>query len=656
MLGHWPPGFPDETLYSLFSRYKGRMFFTSNSDVCQDLFGTHITSTGLEFPLRLNYLQEQLPPEFDITSEALIWSHTPLAFYAPFTSPERITAAVSAMQGTDPKANGKCPRQMIAAPLFLRYCVDCAKDDRRDYHEAYWHRIHQFGCIPVCAIHNCWLVDSKVRRAETFARKFIAADDVVDVRIHGRKIRRDSDYELVLLWLARQATWLLNNPRLTCERKERVAVYNHHIIRTGYASPTGMLSPNSQFNHDVEHSIPEPLVRELDRPYRNTAAISPWPIRVAKGHWDFPPIFHLLLLRFLGLDAQSFLEQVHNPPAPEYFERGPWPCLNPTCKFCNQNILDKYEVRVADKGRFFGIFTCSCGYSYSRKAPDLAGETRTKPFRVEATGEKWDAALREHWADSNVGVSTLATLLQSNSHQIKRAVVRLGLPLQRNGEPLKPAPVGKKEAMFESLLNKHRQSFLSFVKTHPNFTLRKSPRKMIKTIRWLRRYDRAWYRLNALKRRYCTSGGKSRIDWDKRDRELANEVFLAREELLKEEERPIRISKVRLLRQMGQRQGWIGTASKLPKTLHALDRAVESLGDSMIRRLIWVVREACAIGDSISLSQALEEANIRPKQIKDATTKKALAVAIRDLGLDPLSNTRTVTNAHRMNRTSKEAA
>ncbi|MBB5336415.1 hypothetical protein HNR32_001563 [Pectinatus brassicae] len=44
----------------------------------------------------------------------------------------------------------------------LRYCLACAANDREQYGEAYWHRIHQIIGIHVCPVHQCYLMDSSV--------------------------------------------------------------------------------------------------------------------------------------------------------------------------------------------------------------------------------------------------------------------------------------------------------------------------------------------------------------------------------------------------------------------------------------------------------------------------------------------------------------
>ena len=48
------------------------------------------------------------------------------------------------------------------ADLYLRYCPLCSEEDRQQYGEVYWHRVHQLRNMQICPKHNCKLVDSAV--------------------------------------------------------------------------------------------------------------------------------------------------------------------------------------------------------------------------------------------------------------------------------------------------------------------------------------------------------------------------------------------------------------------------------------------------------------------------------------------------------------
>ena len=54
------------------------------------------------------------------------------------------------------------PNRKPGLERSLRYCPECAKEDREKYGETYWHRCAQIHDIGVCPRHGCQLVDSKV--------------------------------------------------------------------------------------------------------------------------------------------------------------------------------------------------------------------------------------------------------------------------------------------------------------------------------------------------------------------------------------------------------------------------------------------------------------------------------------------------------------
>jgi Tn7-like transposition protein D len=83
------------------------------------------------------------------------------------------------------------------------------------------------------------------------------------------------------------------------------------------------------------------------------------------------PLHHILAIRFLHTTVERFF--LNNFIAPTPFGHAPWPCLNPVCEYYRQKNILTYQVAEAKtKGRVVGIFTCSCGFTYSRIGPDVS--------------------------------------------------------------------------------------------------------------------------------------------------------------------------------------------------------------------------------------------------------------------------------------------
>ena len=78
---------------------------------------------------------------------------------------------------------------------------------------------------------------------------------------------------------------------------------------------------------------------------------------------------HLLAWHFL----KTLPEDLYDRDRPRnFFEPGPWLCLNPACKLYLEAVIKNVQEKVDERGQLFGIFSCSCGFTYSRRGPDIS--------------------------------------------------------------------------------------------------------------------------------------------------------------------------------------------------------------------------------------------------------------------------------------------
>jgi hypothetical protein len=174
-------------------------------------------------------------------------------------------------------------------------------------------------------------------------------------------------------------------------------------------------------------------------------------------------------MRFLGLSPQTLqcdLKGVHE------FEPGPWPCLSPVCQLAGKDVIVNYDKYIVRKnGRNFGRFTCVCGHSYLRCVPDLSGSSRTTPFKIERRGHEWDRALSEMW-QKNVSIEQMTIRLASTEGEVKRAVMRLDLPLNCRKVPLRRIPQVEqtREGARERMLLESVEGLKRAIVEHPSAT------------------------------------------------------------------------------------------------------------------------------------------------------------------------------------------
>lgn len=377
MLGYWPPAYQDELFYSICARYKTRLDIPRHSDVCKDIFNSELKCSITDFPVRLEELGQNLPSSVGFNAEEVIWANTPLPFYAPFMLREQVAHLIYTMIKGSP--DSPLPRIRVSGTdRPFRYCRDCVINDRRN-EETYWRRLHQTPCVLVCPVHRTALLSTDLRSSDTYKTRpfFVSAEDAIPNNPLSHTNDLVSSDRSSALWLAEQVQWLLEHPRLTFGQYDLAKAYHSRLEESGFA-PRGRKIWDKLLTSALVKRFHPTFLRELgvDVLPRN----SQWIRKV--GSLAVRPVLHLLVLRLLDLDVGTFFTNVH---ATTYFEPGPWPCLNPACAHCEQDVIASYEVRFSEDN-IYGIFSCDCGYTYSRKASDKTGRFRTEPYRVIVRG------------------------------------------------------------------------------------------------------------------------------------------------------------------------------------------------------------------------------------------------------------------------------
>lgn len=106
------------------------------------------------------------------------------------------------------------------------------------------------------------------------------------------------------------------------------------------------------------------------------------------------PFRHLLILYFLEQDVDDFVNQkVNGGP----FGMGPWPCLNKVAAHYRESVIPNVKVtRDFKSTASIGIFSCSCGFVYTRKGPDMSLEDRfRKKYLVKCGIQNLNNCLRK---------------------------------------------------------------------------------------------------------------------------------------------------------------------------------------------------------------------------------------------------------------------
>lgn len=146
---------PDESFYSLCSRLHRLFGHAQPAATARLLFGHSRRGSQPAFPTRLAQFISRTRGAFGTSVERILRSHSIAAFYFPWRTLRSRTLAVQACAS----GNLRALRAELAAPqtddkIPLRYCQQCAANDRSSSGVAYWHLCHQFPGVWICIHHN----------------------------------------------------------------------------------------------------------------------------------------------------------------------------------------------------------------------------------------------------------------------------------------------------------------------------------------------------------------------------------------------------------------------------------------------------------------------------------------------------------------------
>ena len=178
MLAYFPTPYPDELLYSVFSRYYAKSGHLAYIYAAEELYVKKTTRPDVEF---INELTENALESLTrvLSIEEVIQKHTLFPYYGRFLKYERRTKAFDALISMKGKYH-----DLLAVPTqrvkYLRYCPLCVKEDRNKHGETYWHRIHHLTGVNICPVHYCRLENSNITISSKQSPCLVTAEEEVD--------------------------------------------------------------------------------------------------------------------------------------------------------------------------------------------------------------------------------------------------------------------------------------------------------------------------------------------------------------------------------------------------------------------------------------------------------------------------------------------
>jgi Tn7-like transposition protein D/TniQ len=638
MLGFFTDPYPDELIYSACARYSDRMRFPSKSGAVREWFGENATAV-VDLPGRLGNLVSQLPPGHHYNLDRLLEKHTLLPFYSPFIPPKRLQDAKQDMQNL--RANRIHARLGIIAGRYrrlelLRFCPLCVVEDRAKYGETYWHRLHQISGVEICPRHDIPLEQSKAPWLDrSCPSRVISAESTVH-EVASQPRRFSDTHRSLLFKIASDAEWILRQQNLNLGPEVLRHRYFNLLLKQGYAFYNGRIR-TSNLTRDFRNFFSPSLLESLQCPMKNSTYS--WVTDLALKDRDNVvqnPIRHILLITFLGYSAEQFFTSFDEYKA---FGSGPWPCLNHASDHFKQpQIVDNRVVDSLVKGkagRPMGIFSCECGFIYTRMGPDKSEDDICRADSVRAYGHVWEETLRELWVNPTFTIREMACTLGVYEATVVRRAIQMGLPYPRNPSgPKLSAKVSerylmRRKGMLDALEDRRRR-WLDIIKAHPN-----ASRKQLMGISnylysWLRRNDLEWFEKHLPPTRN-THRRSSLIDWTNVDNKLSTLVRESATRIKNLSGRPVRVSITTLTKEIGCRSWLEKRLDKLPLTARMLKEYLESLEAFELRKVLWAEESYVKEESCPSRIQFMTRADVRNKTGKATAIQSAVNASLESL-------------------------
>jgi Tn7-like transposition protein D/TniQ len=597
MIANWPNPHPDELFYSICARYSERVRYSSKRLVVAELFGTGQAMACVSLPSHLGHLVSQLSPNSKYDLDGIIAQHTLLPYFAPFLPPERYTRLQQDMSSDNGPAlhmRAGLMASRVPLPQWLRFCPECVEEDRRRFGECYWHRVRQVSGVEICPFHEVYLQDSIAEASNKKTRhEFVSAECAVR-EVERQQSNTRSLYRQTLLRIAHDVYWLLgqHNPPQNLTLLHRR--YQKLLFEMDLATYRGSVDINL-FLQRFRNYYPPQLLQLLHCELEDQIQES-WLLRLVRSLRGraLNPLYHLLLMHFLGYTAEEFFSI---PTMEKPFGEGPWPCLNPTC--AHYRHLCIRECRIAHSlyvsGKPIGTFICACGFTYSRTGPDHRGDKQFLRNKIQAFGSAWETSLQTLWEEKTASLRAIARQLGVDPLTVKRQAARIGLPFPRPVSRCSPPKRAEKTSLplaqvsERTALETYRTIWLATIQEHPGSGVRILRSVVPGPYSWLYKHDKMWLQTHSPLRKRSKLGFQ-RIDWGRRDLQLAAEVREAGLLLKNLSERPVQITVSAIGREIGRLALLQQHLDKLPKTASVLSELVETREAFAARRVMWVAQ------------------------------------------------------------------
>ncbi|MFJ7827448.1 TnsD family transposase [Psychrobacillus sp. NPDC096623] len=575
MIGYFPSLYEDELLYSWLARYHEHTGNISPKRTLNEIFNSTNIVAVLDIPSNINKLSEALM-HFNIPEvESLIQNHTLFKYYTFFQSETLREKIFNNMKFGGKPGSSHLLLGINASTInewkHIRFCHTCSQENINNYGESYWHVSHQLPKSFYCIKHDELLVDSLIKARNKHKHQYVSANSNIEIT-QKLKPSFNSKTEQHLKMITRENNKLLELTFLNLSL-DIEGIYKYLLQINGYATYFGKID---------QQKLAEQLIKfygvELLELLDSTVDLnnpSCWLKAITRKHRKaFHPIRHILLLNFFGVAVEELKDLVGKKYYP--FGEAPYYCLNPAANHYEEKVVKGVIITsCTDTGKPVGTFKCECGFTYSRRGPDINKNDDFKVGRIKDFGVVWIQELNRLINIEGLSYKEVAKHLKCDIATVKKYVKLKPNDKDNNVSIKEPACI---KALKE-------KEWIELICENPLLTITSIRRLNPALYTWHYRNNIEFLKMNKPKNK-VEINPSSRIDWESRDLATLNQVIKVVETLYRLE-KPIFVNKTNVGKHISNPSFIEKHLEKLPKTREYLIDNIESRIDFQVRRLFW---------------------------------------------------------------------
>jgi len=504
---------PEELIYSVASRTLKIFGFPHGRGMSRALFG----NPRLQVDLGIG-LQRTSPKLF---VDSALDKTTLTAFLTSFVAPPHKRDQIKECIASGDHVSvayllGRAGARRRATE-FLRFCPDCAIEQKRIYGEPYWSRLPQVRGIDVCPKHRRRFLNGSVRRNHPGCYRSLATEWNRPCPPPNTAPEDDS---LIDLAIAAEALLEFDAPWSPADLDRG---WQYILDQLGVARNM----------HGSTRKIAKGLLEKYGAKYLASSGCSPrisrddsWIARFLRRPSSEPdPLRHLLILRLFDISTKTLRNARRRTLAPSVREFGSLICQNTVCPaYKTTSHTQVRQFRHPYTRKKAAEITCRCcGFTVSRTLRSRA--TTVFADHVLSRGALWNDELRKLWLDQSLSIRKIAQTLNCESLTVKRHALKLGLPFPRLGPRtayVVPKPRRPQRPIEKAELLRRRKIWVAALKKAK--TIKRARNSANAAYSWLYRHDREWLQTAYGQGKPVRRMPATRADWKERQKLLISKL------------------------------------------------------------------------------------------------------------------------------------